>query len=190
MESFGADIAAVVNKLNPEKAILIGHSMGGGVNLEAAKLLPEKVIGLIGVDTYKRFGTGYPEEVIDEYVTYFQNDFLTSMDEFVRNFFPENADTLLVNWVVTDMSAATQEVAISAMANFFKSNQQEILKEVRIPIWAINSDMWSTDTITNNQHANFYGLKLMTGVGHFVMLEDPVTFNQLLHETLDELTED
>jgi pimeloyl-ACP methyl ester carboxylesterase len=27
----------------------------------------------------------------------------------------------------------------------------------------------------------------MSNVGHFVQLEDPATFNRLLHETLDEL---
>lgn len=187
LEAFGADVAAVVNKLDPPQVILIGHSMGGGVNIQAARQLPGRVIGLIGVDTYKKFGTGYPQEKVDEITTSFKEDFATSMDEFVRNFFPENADSTLVNWVVADMSAAPPEVAISAMASFFTSNPQKALKEVRVPIRAINCDRWPTDLETNRIHAASFELKLMPGTGHFNMMEDPVTFNGLLRETLFEL---
>ena len=51
MGSFGEDVLAVVEALGAEKVILIGHSMGGIVIAEAARLMPEKVLGLIGVDT-------------------------------------------------------------------------------------------------------------------------------------------
>jgi pimeloyl-ACP methyl ester carboxylesterase len=188
MAAFGADVAAVVNKLNLIKVVLIGHSMGGGVNLEAARQLPGRVVGLIGVDTYKKFGTGYSPEKVTEIVAPFKADFINSVDGFVRNFFPEDADSALVNRVVADMSAAPPEVATSAMVDYFSSNPQEILKEVRVPICVINSDMWKTDIETNQEHAVSFELKLMTGVGHFLPQEDPVTFNRLLHETLDELT--
>jgi pimeloyl-ACP methyl ester carboxylesterase len=39
--------------------------------------------------------------------------------------------------------------------------------------------MWS--------YALSFEVELMSGVGHFVMMEDPETFNRLLAETADEL---
>ena len=44
---------------------------------------------------------------------------------------------------------------------------------------AINADSFGT---TNVEMAERYGIEvvLMSGVGHFVMLEDPETFNRLL----------
>ena len=42
MEAFGKDILAVLQKTNIEQAILIGHSMGGAVIIEAAKQMPGK----------------------------------------------------------------------------------------------------------------------------------------------------
>ncbi len=48
--AFGADVQAVVEYLGLEKVILVGHSMGGPVALEAARLMPDRVIGVIAVD--------------------------------------------------------------------------------------------------------------------------------------------
>ena len=188
MPAFGADVVAVVNKLNSTKVVLIGHSMGGGVSLEAARQLPDRVIGLVGVDTFKKFGTGYPPELITEITAPFKAEFAVTVDGFVRNMFLEKADSALVNRVASDMSAAPPKVALSAMENYFGTDVQAILKEVRIPIRAISSDMSPTDTVTNRAHATSFELKLMTGVGHFLPQEDPATFNRLLQETLDELT--
>ncbi len=186
--AFGADVAAVVKKLNPDKVVLIGHSMAGSVNIEATRQLPGRVIGLIGADCYKKFGTGYSPEQVTEIVAPFKADFTTAVDGFVRNMFPETADSALVDWVAADMGAAPPEVGISAMTNFFVYDYQAILKEVRVPISAINTDMWPTDSETNQKFAASFELKLMSDVGHFVQQEDPATFNRLLHETLDELT--
>lgn len=188
LPAFGADVAAVVNKLNPDKAVLIGHSMAGGVNIQAALKLPGRVVGLIGVDTYQEFGTGFSSEQIAGFSAPFRADFAATMDGFVRGMFPENADSALVDRVASDMSAAPPEVAINTLENYISDNTPEALKEVRVPIWAINSDMWPTTLEANRTHAASFELKLMPGIGHFVMMEDPAAFNRLLHETLDELT--
>ena len=188
LAAFGADVAAVVNKLNPDKVVLIGHSLAGGVNIQATQQLPGRVIGLIGVDTYQDFEMAYSPEQVAGITAPFRADFVTSVDGFVRSMFPENADSALVDQIATDMSTAPPEVAISAIENYISGNAVEILKEVRVPIRAINSDMWPTNLETNRKHAASFKMKLMPGIGHFVMLEDPATFNRLLHETLDELT--
>jgi pimeloyl-ACP methyl ester carboxylesterase len=188
LEAFGADVAAVVNQLNPGKVVLIGHSMAGGVNIQAAQQLPGRVIGLIGVDTYHEFETGYSQEQIAEITAPFRADFAPAVDSFVRSMFHKDSDSALVDQVAADMSAAPPEVAISAVENYISDNTVEMLKEVRVPIRAINSDMWPTDLENNQKHAASFEMKLMPGIGHFVMQEDPITFNRLLHETLDELT--
>ena len=51
MAAFGEDVRAVTEAAGAQKVILIGHSMGGSVIAEAARLIPDRVIGLIGVDT-------------------------------------------------------------------------------------------------------------------------------------------
>ena len=66
LNAYAQDAAAVVNKLGLDKFILIGHSMGGTVNIEAARILGDKVISLIGVDTYSDFDHVYPEEQVQQ----------------------------------------------------------------------------------------------------------------------------
>lgn len=51
MAAYGKDVAAVIRALPNQRVILIGHSMGGYVALEAAHLQPERVIGVVGVDS-------------------------------------------------------------------------------------------------------------------------------------------
>jgi pimeloyl-ACP methyl ester carboxylesterase len=51
--AFGEDVVAVAEKLGLSKAILIGHSLGGSVIVEAARRMPEQVIGLVGADTFR-----------------------------------------------------------------------------------------------------------------------------------------
>ncbi|MFC2038592.1 alpha/beta fold hydrolase, partial [Chloroflexota bacterium] len=53
MSAFGEDVAAVIRELDIEQVILIGHSMGGPVIIEAAQIVPERIAGLIGVDTFQ-----------------------------------------------------------------------------------------------------------------------------------------
>ena len=57
MASFGRDVAEVVARLPTDQSIiLVGHSMGGPVAVEAALLLGERVRGVIGVDTFASIG--------------------------------------------------------------------------------------------------------------------------------------
>src|SRR5262245_28856 len=59
IENFGGDVAALVSVLELEKPILIGHSMGCRVVLEAARVAPERVGGLVLIDG-SRTGMGDP----------------------------------------------------------------------------------------------------------------------------------
>ena len=54
MSSFGEDVQAVTELIDSHSVILIGHSMGGSVIAEAARLMPNRIIGLIGVDILKK----------------------------------------------------------------------------------------------------------------------------------------
>jgi len=46
MEDYASDIAALLDRLNVQKAAIVGHSMGGYVALAFARLYPERVSGL------------------------------------------------------------------------------------------------------------------------------------------------
>jgi pimeloyl-ACP methyl ester carboxylesterase len=60
IEHYGGDVAALVNNLELNGCILVGHSMGCRVVLEAAKLAPERTAGVVLVDG-SRNATGDPD---------------------------------------------------------------------------------------------------------------------------------
>jgi pimeloyl-ACP methyl ester carboxylesterase len=59
IEHFGGDVAALLSVLSLDKPVLIGHSMGCRVVLEAARVAPERVGGLVLIDG-SRQGAGDP----------------------------------------------------------------------------------------------------------------------------------
>ena len=188
MELFGQDVADVVNKLKLEKVILVGHSMGGSVILEAARILKEKVIGLIGADTFQKFEKGEPAKRAEEYLTTFKTNFVGSTKDYASMLFPPNADTSLVNKILKKMTSANSKIAIDVMRNSYQYNAIAAVKELRIPIISINCEMFPVKLEENRKYIKSFEVKIMKGVGHFVMLEDPAKFNQLLQESIDELT--
>jgi len=188
IESFGKDVVAVIEKLDLNQAILIGHSMGGPINIEAARQIPKRIIGLVGVDTYHNFEDMPTPEQINEILSSFKTDFVVNSSNFVRSMFPPKADSTLVKQIVTDMSSAPPEIAIGAIQGLFNFDRVEALKEVQIPIYCINSDKYPTNVEVGERHALSFELKLMRGIGHFVMMEDPDKFNQLLTKTVNDLS--
>lgn len=188
ISSFGADVAAVVKHLRLERVILIGHSMGGDVIADAALLLPGRITGLIMVDVYKKLGPGKPIEWIDSFVADFSVDFAPKVQKFVRSMFLPNSDPSLVEFVAKDMSSAPPAVALSAMRSSFTHSRQitHDFEHLKLPVIALNPDNEPTDVESMRNHG--VDVMIMPGVGHFLMMEDPKRFNELLGTAMKNLT--
>lgn len=188
IESFAKDVEAVANELNLNKIILIGHSMGGPVILDASRLLKDRLLGLIFVDTARDFSTKPTEEQKQQMIAPFKENFKEYTKYFVRSMFPPDADKTLIEKIAEDMSSAPEDVAVSAMENLRNYDPLPALKGLNLPVIAINSDMWPTNAVGNKKIIESFELKLMKGYGHFLMIENPAMFNQLLDESLSELS--
>jgi pimeloyl-ACP methyl ester carboxylesterase len=183
-EAFGQDVAAVLRKLDVKKAVLVGHSMGGEVILYAAKIAPERVIGLVGVDTLEDLGMVYSDEVKNSIYEPIAANFVPKVQEFVRSMFPANADKFLVETIAQDMSSAPQEVALSSMKEYFKVSDPELVRGLKVSLKSVNADLWPTNVEGNKKLVPSYEMALMKGHGHFIMLEDSGKFNVLLERMI------
>jgi pimeloyl-ACP methyl ester carboxylesterase len=185
MAAFGQDVIAVVEQLGLEQVVLIGHAMSGAVIVEAARHLPTAVIGLVGVDTWRGVEQIRTPEQVAKLLVLFRANFVEAARTYVRSMFVPTSETALVEHVVAAMSAAPPHIGISAAEEFWGHNRklQEGLQAVKVPKIGINSDTWRPPNI---EAARRYGIEvvLMSGVGHFVMMEDPQTFNRLLDEAV------
>jgi pimeloyl-ACP methyl ester carboxylesterase len=186
--AFGEDVAAVVRKLGLPRVVLVGHSMGGDVIVEAARRLLGRVAGLVWVDVYNQLGSPRDPEVIQKVLAPFRANFVDTTRTFVRGMFGENANRALVERIALDMSAAPPDVALGAMesAVSFDREMPGTLKALRLPVIAINADYRPTDAASLERHR--VEVVIMRGVGHFPMMEDPQRFNPLLEAAIRKLS--
>jgi pimeloyl-ACP methyl ester carboxylesterase len=186
VSAFGQDIVAVVEQLRREQVVLIGHSAGGAVIVEAARHLPRSVIGVVGVDahTWRTVEDIRTPAQVAALVAPFHANFVEATCTLVRSMFVPTSESTLVEHMVAAMSAAPPHIGIGWLEALWGNdrNLQAGLQEVTAPKIAINSRYRQT----NLEAAKRYGIEvvLMSGVGHFVMLEDPQTFNRLLDEAV------
>ncbi|MBC8424708.1 alpha/beta hydrolase [bacterium] len=184
--AYAADVAAVVDALALEDCVLIGHSMSGSVIVEAVRLLPGRVRGLIGVDTLQDLTFAYTAEQSAGYVADMSTDFPGKMDAFVRNMFPEDADPALVDRVVADMSAAPPGIALATLSHYLSHDLKPALGELDVPLRCLNADLWPLNLEGNHTIYADFAVVSMEGVGHFLFQEAPDAFNGKLAEILRE----
>lgn len=192
--AFGEDVKAVVEVVGSEKNILIGHSMGGGVTAEAARLMPGRVIGLIGIDTFQNLKVVLTHDMLKTWITPLEINFKKGCRDFVKQMLAPKTDPQLQEWIMSDMASAPPEVALSAMnnmlINFLTGESAEIFKDVRLPVITINGDLEPIDTETNREHMLSFEAVVIKDAGHFLMMARPVEFNKELHKAIIKLTRD
>ena len=184
MLSFAKDVKAVIEKEKISKAILIGHSMGGSVIAEAARLMPKKVYGIIGIDTLQNVSEKLAQKALDEMVKPFEIDFKNAAQGFVVTMFHEGTDKTLINWIIEDMSSAPKKAALSAFRNYMgqyvSGEAAQVFENITTPVVSINARIWPTSPDDNRKHIKNYKLFYIEETGHFPMLERPEKFNRLL----------
>jgi pimeloyl-ACP methyl ester carboxylesterase len=189
MPAYGQDVVAVANQLGLEHMVLIGHSMGGDVIVEAALRLGPRVSGLVWVDVYPELGRSpIPPAEFREKTAPFREDFAGAVVPFVASMFPPSADPALVQRVASDMASAPPDVGIGSMEHAWTCEPSicAALETLSAPRVAINPENRPTDI----ESLARYGFRtlVMPNVGHFLMMEDPATFNRLLGGAIENLT--
>ena len=187
MEAFGQDVAAVLEALGLKGAILVGHSMGGAVIVEAALAAPGRVAGLVGVDNFQNVAMKLTPQMIEGFVGTFEGDFPARTAAWVGQMFPAGTDSALAAGIAADMAAGPPEVGLSAMRNllvWFGSEAAARLAALEVPLMCVNSDQQPTNEEAVKELVAGYQVRYLKGRGHFLMREDPAGFNRLLAETL------
>jgi pimeloyl-ACP methyl ester carboxylesterase len=186
MAAFGKDVAAVVNHLALEQVILIGHSMGGNVIVEAVQNIPEGVLGLVGIDTFGNVIKKVTPATSIVLKTRALLNFRGEIRKAAKSLFVKTSDPCLVERIVSDMSSAPSKVCISSAEEKNNHNLTAALDKISVPVRCICSDFRPFNLEAVRQHCSSFKVVFMSGVGHFVMLEDPVSFNNHLERIIQE----
>jgi pimeloyl-ACP methyl ester carboxylesterase len=184
MEAFGEDVATVVNKVGAKRVVLVGHSMGGPVSIEAAKILGDKVVGIVGVDTfYTAFQYPKSQAEIEGFVKPFEKDFVGAREQMFQSMFTPNADPELKASIAKQSSGVKPEMGISAMYELFRWGAQNVPDSLNSYSKKLNN---INAAPTGNETALHKSVTLIPGVGHFVPQVKPEEFNAALNKIIRE----
>lgn len=193
MAAFGEDVKAVAEAVGGPRVILIGHSMGGSVIAEAARLMPGRVAGLIGVDTLENVEWPLTQEEAVKMTAPLREDFRAGSRAFVSQMIFTNTDAQLRDWILGDMSAAQPAVALSAMTEmmgqYITGEAAGIFDRVRVPVLSVNGGLWPINYEANRRHMLSYDAIVLTNADHFLMMDQPAEFNRALEEAIGRLQE-
>lgn len=188
IESYGDDVKTVVTKLGLKRVVLVGSSMGGPIALEAAKSMPDKVVAIVPVDSLQNAEVTLTPEQLDAVIKQMTADYKNSTTTLLNQFFFSPSTPEAVKTRVTNEALSRQpETAIAILKGIFAYKPGPTLKEIKVPIKAINSDLNPTMLEINRKYAPQFDAVIIKGTGHYPMLEDPARFNQMLADILKTL---
>ncbi len=192
MDAYGHDVAAVVEELGLQDIILIGHSMGGAVIFKAARQLPGRVKALVAVDTFEDFSSWYPEEDIESWVAPLYGDFPQAVRKWAEGMIVKGAGEPWAKQIIDDFAAAPVEVMLpsmeSALRLMYGQDVSTLLRDLDALVVVINSADGLPPN-TESMEKDGVEVHLMSGVGHFVMLEDSEVFNSILANVIGSLAD-
>ncbi|MCZ6769362.1 MAG: alpha/beta hydrolase [Acidobacteria bacterium] len=194
--AFGQDVVAVADHLDLDEVVLVGHSMGGLVVLEAAGRMPERVLALVGVDTLFDWWARLTPEEREQRLAPFRRDFVATTQKWVRQTLcASTSDANLVEKFVAELSAGSSEVGIAAMEGIYEWGRVDFpqaLERLRKPVFMIQAEHNAPFLqVVESFAASFesFEVSLVPKVGHFVMMEAPETFNRLLAQAIDKISQ-
>lgn len=194
MSSFGEDVRAVVEATGSRRVILIGHSMGGSVIAEAARLMPDRVVGLIGIDTLENIEYPMTHKELKKMIAPLEQDFRTGSRQFVGEMIYLDTAPQLREWILADVSAAPPTVALSAMdemmTQYVTGDAARIFDKIRIPVVTVNGDLWPVNFEANRRHMLSFDAIVLKGADHFLMMDRPAAFNPALEKAIRMLSEE
>jgi pimeloyl-ACP methyl ester carboxylesterase len=198
LANYGGDVAALLSVLNLEKAVLIGHSMGCRVVLQAAQLAPELVAGLVLIDG-SRTGTGDPDKAAADARAAIDKagGYPAFAERLFRNMFFQPsalADAVVKRAVKT--SADFGPLLWPDMARWDAGKMDAALAAVKAPVLVIQSTTRSPAGRTalkpgeSSPYLDLMRKSLKSArievvpAGHFSMLEEAPRVNGLISEFL------
>jgi pimeloyl-ACP methyl ester carboxylesterase len=189
MANYGEDVATVARTLRNQQIILVGHSMGGTVALEAVPKIGDRVIGVIVVDALKSIGLPpTPKAEIERKVAPFRTNFIGEVRKYATDsLFEKGADPVFVQKVAYDMSLEPPEVAVASLQALLSMDFATVLPNIHVPVLAINSDLGATDEARIRKSLPDFKAEIIPHTGHFLMMEVPDQFNPILLRDIDTL---
>jgi pimeloyl-ACP methyl ester carboxylesterase len=195
IETFGADLSTLLRTLDLQPAILIGHSMGCRVVLQGYLDAPQRVAGLILVEG-SRSAAGDPQVAEQTVQQMFQSGgYTTFIRRFFDDMFLEGSDPACKERILCRALALPEAIGATLFPRVFgwdARTMDSALSQIAVPLLVLQSTYINTERVRVplqpgvttpwleliQKHVPTAWIEIVSGVGHFSMLEAPEAVNQ------------
>jgi pimeloyl-ACP methyl ester carboxylesterase len=178
------DLAAAADQLGLRRFLLAGHSLGAAVAIEYASRHPDRVAGLLLVDP-NGDQSRVPAAEVAPFLAALRADPLAELESYFRQLVL-GGDPDAARWVLEDLRLTHEDAVAAAVAGSIEYQPLPALARYHGPRLAIISDM---NRLPYSLHHLLPDLPVhrMSGTGHWVMMDRPAVFNQLIDEFVAEV---
>jgi len=107
IDDFAEDINSAARTLAMSRCVLVGHSMGGAVALEAARRLGDRVAGVVMVDAFTMDWGRLDPALVEGFLDSFRHDLPAAMRGLIEQGCPGETDTALIDRLAVAGERAT-----------------------------------------------------------------------------------
>jgi len=182
IDSLTEDVHAVVDALDLQKFVLVGHSLGGSVAVSYAGAYPERVAGLLLVDP-SGDSTQIPDEELRPFLDAMGSEAYQSVIEGYWQQILTNSTKATVEKVMQALHNTPKATVVELLTSLFKYNPVLALNRYHGPKLSVITPI--TDTpIGLHKLVSDLPHVMVTGTGHWLHMDKPERFNQLLDDFL------
>lgn len=179
--AYGRDVQAVVDREALGEIVLVGHSMGGNVAIEAARLLGGRVAAIVAVDTFHTPLSRVPTAKKLQFLAWLEAEYPAALRATVESMFPPGIDSAVVDSTFEAMLAPDRRVGIDSLRELILWNDRDAaagLREFSDRLHCINAG-------EPGEKPSGEDVVLIPGSGHFVARIKPKAFNVALEAILE-----
>lgn len=182
---FAQDLASAVDALQLDRFVLVAHSFGGAAATAYAARFPQRVAAIVYVDSATDF-----RDVPEAQVKQLQEQMAPAKyPAFVDGYFRqilENASPEVTERVVATAKAAPRDVMVNGFEAMRRYDSAADAKKYTGPRHAIVAEQFVGPQSMHVLHG--FSADVMTGVSHWLMLDQPEAFNAKLDAFLATVT--
>jgi len=185
---FGADVKAVADAEELQRMVIFGNSLGGPVAVEAALLMPGRVIGVCAVDTFQNLDHVIMPEEARQRAEASRKDFAGFVKEMTKSLFHPDAEPAVIADAERRMARTSPDAAYAIFMSLGGYDPAASARRLTVPLRAINGDLYPTDLAGVRKIKPDFNAAVMKHMGHYPMLERPDEFNRHVATIVEELS--
>jgi pimeloyl-ACP methyl ester carboxylesterase len=187
VEGFVADVRAVADAAGAKRFTLVGHSMSGTVALETARVLGDRVAGVVPVDSVVDVDAHVPPEARAQMLAQMRDHYREAIDAQLSKLMPRDADPQVVARVRGDAMAMDPDRTAVILGSIFAYREDVALDHLAMPIVAIGEELRPIALDHNRAHAPQFDARIVRGAGHWLMLDQPTEFARTLRAVVESI---